>query len=102
MNNDYLYRAKAIIEEPRVLSIVAARRAKQLATGARPMVKCDAKNHLDVALLEIAEGKLSFEFSTTDKELTLEEQVLADSVAENAATAKAAEILQGGDATTEI
>ncbi len=82
MNNDYLYRAQEIIEDPRVLAIVTSRRAKQLALGAKPMVRCDSTNHLDVALLEIAEGKLSFELSEETAELTVEEQVLADAAAE--------------------
>ncbi|MCF6176684.1 MAG: DNA-directed RNA polymerase subunit omega [Victivallaceae bacterium] len=82
MNNDYLYRAQTIIEDPRILSIVVSRRAKQLALGGRPMVKCDSENHLDIALLEIAEGKLSFEFPKKNVELTLEEQVLADTLNE--------------------
>jgi DNA-directed RNA polymerase subunit K/omega len=82
MNNDYLYRAQAIIEDPRILSIVVSRRAKQLALGGRPMVKCADENHLDIALLEIAEGKLSFEFPKKKVELTLEEQVLADTLNE--------------------
>ena len=38
--------------------------AKQLALGGRPMVKCDSENYLDWALLEIAEGLLSYEFGT--------------------------------------
>ncbi len=63
MNNDYLARAKEQIPDPQILSVVAAKRAKQLALGkARPMVKCDSKQILDVALLEIAEGLLSYEF----------------------------------------
>ena len=64
MNNDYLYRAKEIIQDPQVLSVVASKRARQLALGARPMIKCDSENHLDVALLEIAEGLLSYEFGS--------------------------------------
>jgi len=84
MNNDYLYRAKAVIEDPRILSIVASKRAKQLALGGRPMVKCDSENHLDIALLEIAEEKLTFEFPVKNVELTLEEQVLADAAAKEA------------------
>ena len=65
MNNDYLARAKKQIPDPQILSVVAAKRAKQLALGkARPMVKCDSKQILDVALLEIAEGLLSYEFVT--------------------------------------
>ncbi len=64
MNNDYLARARKVIPDPQILSVVAARRAHQLAFGARPMIKCDSENHLDVALLEIAEGLLSYEFGT--------------------------------------
>jgi len=63
MNNAYLNRAKEVIPDPQVLSVVAAKRARQLATGARPMIKCDSSNLLDVALLEIAEGLLSYEFA---------------------------------------
>jgi len=62
MNNAYLNRAKEVIPDPQVLSVVAAKRARQLATGARPMIKCESSNLLDVALLEIAEGLLSYEF----------------------------------------
>ena len=42
--------------------MVAAKRAKQLAAGGRPMIKCDSENLLDIALLEIAEGLLYYEF----------------------------------------
>ncbi|MBR2374554.1 MAG: DNA-directed RNA polymerase subunit omega [Lentisphaeria bacterium] len=63
MNNDYLARAKERIPDPQILSVVAAKRARQLALGARPMVKCDSKQLLDTALLEIAEGLLSYEFA---------------------------------------
>ena len=64
MNNSYLARAKKMIPDPQILSVVAAKRAKQLALGGRPMVKCDSENYLDWALLEIAEGLLSYEFGT--------------------------------------
>ena len=64
MNNAYLNRAKEVIPDPQILSVVAAKRARQLATGARPMIKCDSSTLLDVALLEIAEGLLSYEFGT--------------------------------------
>ncbi len=68
MNNEYLDRARKKITDPQILSVVAAKRAKQLSLGARPMVKCDSPNQLDVALLEIAEGLLSYEFpEDTDK-----------------------------------
>lgn len=70
MNNAYLAKAKQIITDPQILSVVAAKRARQLAGGARPMIKCDCNNLLDIALLEIGEGLLSFEF--TDAEETAE------------------------------
>jgi DNA-directed RNA polymerase omega subunit len=64
MNNDYFARAKKVITDPQVLAVVASKRARQLAIGnARPMVKCDSPNLLDIALLEIAEGLLSYEFT---------------------------------------
>ena len=63
MNNSYLARARQQIADPQVLAVVAAKRAKQLAMGGRPMIKCDSENLLDVALLEIAEGLLSYEFA---------------------------------------
>ncbi len=66
MNNEYLSRARKAISDPQVLTIVASRRAKQLALGGRPMIKCDSKNFLDVALLEIAEGLLSYEFGAAE------------------------------------
>ncbi len=63
MNNAYLEKAKEVIPDPKILSLVASKRARQLALGARPMVKCRDENHLDIALLEIAEKKLDFEMS---------------------------------------
>ncbi len=66
MNNVYLTRAKKMIPDPQILSVVAAKRAKQLALGARPMIKCDSENYLDWALLEIAEGLLSYEFGAPE------------------------------------
>ena len=62
MNNAYLAQARQKISDPQILSVVAAKRAKQLAAGGRPMIKCDSENLLDIALLEIAEGLLSYEF----------------------------------------
>ena len=66
MNNSYLERAKQQIPDPQILSVVAAKRAKQLAAGGRPMIKCDSENLLDIALLEIAEGLLSYEFGEVE------------------------------------
>lgn len=67
MNNGYIDRARRRISDSKILSIVAAKRAAQLSRGARPMVRCKDENTLDVAILEIAEGKLDF----TDKPLEI-------------------------------
>ena len=63
-----MYRAKQAIPDVQVLSVVAAKRARQLAKGARPMIKCKDENLLDIALLEIAEGLLTYYFGDEDPE----------------------------------
>ncbi len=40
------------------LVVAAAKRAKQLRAGARPLVNTDAQNPLTIALQEIAEGSI--------------------------------------------
>lgn len=62
MNNDYLERARQVVPDAKTLILLASRRANELALGARPMVRCKDENHIDVALLEIAEGKLAANF----------------------------------------
>lgn len=89
MKNDYLYRAKKQITDPQILSIVAARRARQLAGGARPMIKTDDQEFLDIALLEIAEGLLGYEFPTAE-ELAAEKAAALEAEAEAAAAEFAA------------
>lgn len=81
MKNEYLYRAKQQITDPQILSIVAARRARQLANGARPMIKTDDQEFLDIALLEIAEGLLSYEIPTAE-EIAAEKRAAAEAEAE--------------------
>ena len=66
MNNEYLARAKEQISDAKTLIILASKRARALAYGARPMVRCKEENFLDVALLEIAEGLLSYEFGEAE------------------------------------
>lgn len=78
MNNTYLERAKKVITDPKILSIVAGKRARQLAWGARPMLKCDTANHLDIALLEIAEGKLYYTKGDENAEVDIFAQIAAD------------------------
>ena len=78
MNNSYLERARKVITDPQILSVVAAKRAKQLAAGGRPMIKCDSENLLDIALLEIAEGLLTYEFPDENEENSAAAEVEAE------------------------
>ena len=82
MNNNYLNQARKVITDPQVLTIVASRRAKQLAMGGRPMVKSDSTNYLDIALQEIAEGLLSYEFG--DENPAEAEETAAEETSTNA------------------
>ena len=61
MNEEYLARAKEKVSDVRILINGAARRAAELSRGARPLVPTipqDDRSFLDLALLEIAEGKI--------------------------------------------
>jgi DNA-directed RNA polymerase omega subunit len=60
MNDKYLEKAKERISDPKILAVVAAKRARQLARGAKRMVKTTDKEYLDIALLEIAEGLIDY------------------------------------------
>ena len=65
LNDEYLSAALKVISDRAILINLAARRAKELARGAHPLVNVDRKdrtNYLDIALLEIGEGKITFEF----------------------------------------
>ena len=65
MRDDYLQAARAVIPDPYTLVNVVSRRVKQLRRGSRPLVESLEKLLLeDIALREIAEGKISFELST--------------------------------------
>lgn len=61
MKDLYLEKARTKIHDPKKLSIIASRRARQLARGARPMIKTDDQEYLDIALLEIAEDLVVME-----------------------------------------
>ncbi len=64
LNEEYLKKACEQIESKDILVNLAARRAKELARGAHPLLPIDRAertNYLNVALREIAEGKITFE-----------------------------------------
>ncbi len=85
MNNEYLARAKEQIPDAKTLIILASKRARALAYGARPMVRCKEENFLDVALLEIADGKLQATFEEGPGDDFLKELEAAKSAAAAAA-----------------
>ncbi len=60
MNAQLLEEASKVITEPQVLINAVSRRVRQLTAGSRPMVEAEFRMGLaDVALLEIAKGKLA-------------------------------------------
>ncbi len=62
MRDEYLYNARQVISDPYVLVNVVSRRVKQLRRGSRPLVESLEKlSAEDIALREIAEGKISYE-----------------------------------------
>ncbi len=65
MNIDYLEAAKERIPNIPLLINVVARRVRQLNRGQRPLVKPDdlKMSHLDIALKEVGEGKLTAEMN---------------------------------------
>ena len=52
------------------LALLVAKRAEQLANGAEPLVKVEKANSkfTDIALLEVAEGKVSIESFVDEEE----------------------------------
>jgi DNA-directed RNA polymerase subunit omega len=64
MRDDYLQKAREVIDDPYILVNVVSRRVKQLRRGARPLVESLEKlSTEDIALREIAEGKISYEIA---------------------------------------
>jgi DNA-directed RNA polymerase subunit omega len=65
MRDDYLRDALKVIDDPDILVNVVSRRVKQLRRGARPLVESLEKLlPEDIALREIAEGRISYALAT--------------------------------------
>jgi DNA-directed RNA polymerase subunit omega len=67
MQDRLLSEAQKVIPSPNILINVVSHRVKQLRNGARPQV--ESLEHLnleDVALKEIIEGKIKYEFLPAD------------------------------------
>jgi DNA-directed RNA polymerase subunit omega len=59
--------ALKIVHSPQVLVNIVSKRVRQLGQGFRPLVAYDPKlTFMDVALKEVAEGKLGFEMLETE------------------------------------
>ena len=63
LRDDYLKEANAVIPDSCLLINVVSRRVKQLRRGNRPLVESLEKlSPEDIALREVIEGKISYEF----------------------------------------
>jgi len=68
MRDQYLLAAHKVIPDPYILVNVVSRRVKQLRRGSRPLVESLEKLAAeDIALREIAEGKISYEMATVEE-----------------------------------
>ena len=65
MRDDYIKEALRTVPDPNILINVVSRRVKQLRRGSRPLVESLEKlSPEDIALREVAEGKISYELHT--------------------------------------
>lgn len=55
------------------LVILAAKRAKQLRQGEKPLVECESARPTDIALKEIAEGLVTYRNGVVEKKEVVEE-----------------------------
>jgi DNA-directed RNA polymerase subunit omega len=68
MRHTYVQEALKQIKSPEILVNIISRRCRQLGQGARPLVEIHPKwTFMDVALREVAEGKLSYELITEEE-----------------------------------
>jgi DNA-directed RNA polymerase subunit omega len=62
MKHTLVQDALKVVQSPQVLVNIVSKRVRQLGQGFRPLVSFDPKlTFMDVALKEVAEGKLGFE-----------------------------------------
>lgn len=71
MNTTYLDKAKQRVSDIPTLINMVSLRVRQLIAGQRPMIKPDSPQmeHMDLALKEIAEGKLVSEMLLTEEDI---------------------------------
>ncbi|MGF1531609.1 MAG: DNA-directed RNA polymerase subunit omega [Puniceicoccaceae bacterium] len=62
MREEFLKKAQAKIPDPNILINIVSRRVKQFKTGYKPLVESlERLDPEDVALLEVIEGKISYQ-----------------------------------------
>ena len=77
MNADLVKAASEVITNQQILVNMVSRRVRQLALGHRPLVVCaPGLREADIALTEIANGKLTFESTFGQKENAAPVEVL--------------------------
>ena len=63
MNPELVKAASEVVRSQQILVNIVSRRVRQLAFGHRPMIEfAPGLGHADIALTEIVQGKLTFEF----------------------------------------
>jgi DNA-directed RNA polymerase subunit omega len=78
MKPDLVRTASEVITNPQILVNMVSRRVRQLCLGHRPMVEfAPGMGHADIALREIAEGKLIFESTVGSNGNALPAEVVA-------------------------
>ena len=77
MNSNLVKAAAEVIPNPKILVNMVSQRVRQLCIGHRPMVEfIPGLGHADIALSEIAAGKLGFESTLNQKENAVAPQVV--------------------------
>jgi DNA-directed RNA polymerase subunit omega len=72
MKHTLVQDALKVVHSPQVLVNIVSKRVRQLGQGFRPLVAYDPKlTFMDVALKEVAEGKLGFEMIALDNFIDL-------------------------------
>lgn len=75
MENEIFEKAFVRIPNRFLLNTLLAKRVHQLNNGAAPMVEADGMSFLEVALCELAEGKLNFHETGPEKGKTEEDEM---------------------------
>ena len=67
MKAELVTAASNVVRNPQILVNMVSRRVRQLSLGHRPLVEfAPGFGHADIALTEIANGKLEFEFNSPE------------------------------------